>query len=42
MTGLDIFLILVGVTSLTEQLMKIIVYLDGGKYERGRNKVRPS
>ena len=42
MTGLDIFLILVGVTSLTERLMKIIVYLDGGKYERGRNKVRPS
>lgn len=28
MTGLDIFLILVGVTSLTERLMKIIVYLD--------------
>ena len=33
MTGLDIFLILVGVTSLTERLMKIIVYLDGGKYD---------
>ena len=31
MTGLDICLILVGVTSLTERLMKIIVYLDGGK-----------
>lgn len=42
MTGLDIFLILVGITFLTERLMKIIVYLDGGKYERGRNKVRPS
>ena len=41
MTGLDIFLILIGVTSLTERL-KVIVYLDGGKYERGRNKVRPS
>ena len=27
MTGLDIFLILVGVTFLTERLMKIIVYL---------------
>ena len=25
-----------------ERLMKIIIYLDGGKYERGRNKVRPS
>lgn len=42
MTGLDIFLILVGITALTEWLMKIIVYLDGGKYERWRNKVRPS
>lgn len=29
MTGLDICLILVGITSLTERLMKIIVYLDG-------------
>ena len=38
MTGLDIFLILVGVTSLTERLMKIIVYLDGGSY--GRHKDR--
>lgn len=26
MTGLDIFLILVGITSLTERLMKIIVF----------------
>ena len=42
MTGLDIFLILVGVTALTEKVMKLIVYLDGEKYERGRNKVRPS
>lgn len=28
MTGLDIFLILVGITALTEKVMKIIVYLD--------------
>jgi len=28
MTGLDSFLILVGITALTERLMKIIVYLD--------------
>ena len=42
MTARDIYMMLVGVTSLTERLMKIIVYLDGGKYERGRNKVRPS
>ena len=28
MTGLDIFLILVGVTALTEKVMKLIVYLD--------------
>ena len=41
MTGLDIFLILVGITSLTERLMPIIVYLDGGQYERGRHKVGP-
>lgn len=28
MTGLDIFLILVGITALTEKVMKLIVYLD--------------
>lgn len=28
MTGLDMFLILVGITALTEKVMKIIVYLD--------------
>lgn len=38
MTGLDIFLILVGVTSLTERLMKIIVYLDGGSYGRRKDR----
>ncbi len=42
MTGLDIFLILVGITSLTERLMQIIVEVEGGPDERGRNKVRPS
>ena len=35
MTGLDIFLILVGITSLTERLMKIIVYFDR---PRGRRR----
>lgn len=38
MTGLDIFLILVGITSLTERLMKIIVYLDGGSYGRSKDR----
>lgn len=38
MTGLDIFLILVGVTSLTERLMKIIVYLTGGSYGRRKDR----
>ncbi len=38
MTGLDIFLILVGVTSLTERLMKIIVYLDGESYGRRKDR----
>jgi hypothetical protein len=38
MTGLDIFLILVGVTSLTERLMKIIVCLDGGSYGRRKDR----
>lgn len=42
MTGLDLFLILVGVAALTERLMKIIVYLDGGNHERGRHQIRPS
>lgn len=28
MTGLDIFLILVGITALTEKVMRLIVYLD--------------
>lgn len=28
MTGLDIFLIFVGITALTEKVMKLIVYLD--------------
>lgn len=39
MTGLDIFLILVGVTALTEKLMRVIFYLDeGGKHGRGKNR----
>ena len=38
MTGLDIFLILVGITSLTERLMKIIVYLAGGSYGRRKDR----
>ena len=38
MTGLDIFLIFVGITSLTERLMKIIVYLDGGSYGRRKDR----
>ena len=35
MTGLDIFLILVGITALTERLMRLIVYLDR---PRGRRR----
>ena len=39
MTGLDIFLILVGVTTLTDKLMRVIFYLDeGGKHGRGKNR----
>lgn len=38
MTGLDIFLILVGITALTEKVMKIIVYLDGGSYGRRKDR----
>ena len=38
MTGLDIFLILVGVTALTDKLMRVIFYLDkGGRNGRGKN-----
>lgn len=28
MTGLELFLVFVGVTTLTEKVMKLIVYLD--------------
>jgi hypothetical protein len=39
MTGLDIFLILVGVCSVTGKLMRAIFYLDeGGKHGRGKNR----
>lgn len=39
MTGLDIFLILVGITALTDKLMRVIFYLDeGGKHGRGKNR----
>ena len=38
MTGLDIFLTPAGGTSLTERLMKIIVYLDGGSYARRKER----
>lgn len=38
MTGLDTFLILVGVTTLTEKVMKLIVYLDGGSYGRRKDR----
>lgn len=39
MTGLDIFLILVGVTALTDKLMRVICYLDeGGRHGRGKNR----
>ena len=37
MTGLDIFLVLVGITSLTGRLMRLIVYLDGGSYGRRKD-----
>lgn len=36
MTGLDIFLILVGVTALTDKLMRLICYLDRPRSGRRR------
>ena len=38
MTGLEAFLILVGITALTEKVMRLIVYLDGGSYGRRKDR----
>lgn len=43
MTGLELFLVFVGVTTLTDKLLRAIFYLDeGGRHGRKRNKIRPS